>query len=94
MVNYQSHEVMLEILGKVQPYQVEIIRTGRHCHIDGGLYRGAIVTPDHVGFEVTVFEDTEIVRQFEFDANMSSAELTAEIASLKAYVDRIKEEEG
>lgn len=92
MINHQSHEVMLETLKKVQPFQVEIIKAGLHCHLDGGMYRNALFS-DHVGFEITVFEDNEIVREFEFSAVMSRAELDAEVASLAAYVDRIKNEE-
>lgn len=83
---------MLETLKKVQPFQVEIINSGRHCHIDGGMYRSSLLG-NHVGFEVTVFECNEIVRQFEFSADMTRAELDAEIASLAAYVDRIKNED-
>lgn len=92
MANYLSNEVMLETLKKVQPYQVEIFKTGRHCHLDGGMYRN-ILFGNHVGFDITVFEGNEIVRQFEFSADMTRAELDAEIASLAAYVDRIKNEE-
>lgn len=92
MANYQNHEVMLETLKKVQPFQVEIIKSGRHCHLDGGMYRDGFFG-DHVGFDITVFECSEIVRQFEFSADMTRAELDAEIASLAAYVDRIKNEE-
>lgn len=92
MAIYQNHEVMLETLKKVQPFQVEIIKAGLPCHLDGGMYRSKLLG-DHIGFDVTVFEGNEIVRQFEFSADMSQAELDAEIASMAAYVDRIKNEE-
>lgn len=84
---------MLETLKKVQPYQIEIIRAGRYCHLDGGLYRGFAITPSHICFDVTIFEDSTIVRQFEFSADMTERELQAEVESLAAYVDRIKNEE-
>lgn len=92
MANYQTHEVMLETLKKVQPYQVEIFKTGRHCHLDGGVYHG-IGSGDHINFDLTVFDDFEIVRKFEFGADMTEKELQAEVASLDAYVERIKEED-
>ena len=92
MVNYQPNEVMLETLKKVQPFQVDIFNAGLHCHIDGGLY-SSFATAPHIGFDVTVFEGDTIARQFEFSADMTERELLAEVESLAAYVDRIKNED-
>lgn len=91
MVKYLSEEFMLDTLKKVQPYQIDIFKSGRHCHVDGGVYVG-FGSGSHVNFDVTVFEDSEIVRQFEFAANMTEKEIEAELMSLEAYVDRIKED--
>lgn len=84
---------MLEILAKVQPLQAEILKTGRSCHLDAGIHNNLWAgSGTHINFDVTIFEQHEIVRQFEFSANMSQEELTVELAAIQAYLNRIKDE--
>ena len=87
---------MLETLAKVQPLQAEILKSGRSCHVAGGVsvdHRWWVVDKGtHINFDLTVFEELELVRQFEFTADMTERELLAEVESLAAYVDRIKKE--
>ena len=85
--------VMLETLAKVQPLQAEILKSGRSCHVDGGVSKHLWWSKGtHINFDLYVFEELEVVRQFEFAADMTERELLAEVESLAAYVDRIKKE--
>ena len=90
---YLPDSVMLETLAKVQPLQAEILNSGRSCHVDGSVCKQFFWNKGtHINFDLTVFEELELVRQFEFTADMTERELLAEVESLAAYVDRIKKE--
>ena len=86
--SYLPDSVMLETLAKVQPMQIEIVKTGRSAHLDCGVHSG----DGHISFDLTVFEELEIVRQFEFSSIWTSGELEEELTCLEAYVKRIKAE--
>ena len=92
--HYRSKSVMLATLAKVQPLQAEILKTGRSCHLDAGVYQNLMWERDetHLNFELTVFEDHDIVKEFDFYSDMTEKELQAEFGCLEAYVERIKEE--
>lgn len=79
---------MLETLAKVQPMQLEIVKTGRSAHLDCGVNS----RNGHISFDLTVFEELEIVRQFEFSSIGNAGDLEEEMACLQAYVKRIKAE--
>ena len=83
---------MLETLQKVQQLQVEVLKTGRDCHVDAGVYVSTLDSDTHIGFDVIIFEDNEIDKSFEFSYTDSEKELKAELAKFEAYVDRIKDE--
>ncbi|MBO7071864.1 MAG: hypothetical protein J6W09_11315 [Bacteroidales bacterium] len=86
--SYLPNSVMLETLAKVQPMQMEIVKTGRSAHLDCGVHS----VDGHISFDLTVFCDLEIVRQFEFSSLGTAGELEEELACLEAYVKRIKAE--
>ena len=81
--HYRSKSVMLATLAKVQPLQAEILKTGRSCHLDAGVYQNLMWERDetHLSFELT-----------DFYSDMTEKELQAEFGCLEAYVERIKEE--
>ena len=84
---------MLETLAKVQPLQAEILNSGRSCHVDGSVCKQFFWNKGtHINFDLTVFEESEIVKQFDFSANMTQRELDAELACLEAYVERIEKD--
>lgn len=82
---------MLEMLAKVQQQQIEILKTGRSCHVDASVSEHYYNdTGEHISFDVTIFEQNELVRSFDFYHNMTQEELDAEYGCLVAYVNRIK----
>lgn len=87
-----SNKTMLEVLAKVQQRQIEILNTGRSCHVDAGVHYNCFDTGEHISFNVTVFEENTLDRSFDFYHNMTKDELEAEYARLAAYVNRIKTE--
>lgn len=93
MDKYLSDSIMLEMLAKVQPLQAEILKTGRSAHVDAGVHEPIFGDgASHISFGVTIFEENDIVRDFDFSSSDTQEELEAEYVSLKAYVNRIKSE--
>ena len=90
---YLSNGIMLEMLKKVQNLQAEIIISGRSCHLDAGVYEDHFFEAGtHISFDVTVFDEHELVREFDFSSNLTEEELKEEYQCLVAYVNRIKSE--
>lgn len=90
---YLPNSIMLEMLKKVQNLQSEIIISGRSCHLDAGVHEDLFFEGGtHISFDVTVFDENELVRQFDFSSNLNEEELNAEYQCLVAYVNRIKSE--
>lgn len=82
-----SDEFMLDILSKVQPLQADILKSGRSAHIDAHVHEGFWDPSDtHISFDVTVFEDTTLVKIFEFSSRDTEEEVQAVFVSLVAYV--------
>lgn len=91
-MDFLSDSIMLEMLKKVQPLQVEILKTGRTCHVDAGVGYSSLYDKSHIGFEVVIFEELDLVKDYDFSSVVTEEELNAEFACLQAYVNRIKAE--
>ena len=86
-MKYLSDKFMLDMLSRVQPYQAEILKTGRSAHVDAHYHVHEWDTPDHViDFDFYVFEDTTLVKSFEFNTGDTEEQIEAVFASLVAYV--------
>ena len=82
-----SDEFMLDMLSNVQPYQADILKSGRSAHIDASVHED-ILEPEktHIDFDVTIFEGHSIVNSFDFSSNETEEQVEAVFASLVAYV--------
>lgn len=81
-----SDNFMLEMLSKVQPFQVAIVKTGRSVHLDAHYHERDWDTPDHsIDIDFYVFEHNEIVKTFEFNSSETEEQLDAVLASVAAY---------
>jgi len=81
-----SDNYMLEMLSKVQPYQADIVKTGRSAHLDVHYHEHDWDTPDHsISFDLYVFEHNSLVKTFEFNSADTEEELEAILASVIAY---------
>lgn len=86
-MKYLSDKFMLDMLSRVQPYQAEILKTGRSAHIDAHVHEDFWDPSDtHISFDVTVFEDNTLVKNFEFSSGDTEEQIEAVFASLVAYV--------
>lgn len=85
-----SDNFMLDMLSKVQPFQPEIIKTGRSAHLDAHYHEHEWFTPDHsIDFDLYVFENNELIKSFEFNSRYTEEEIEAVLTSLKAYVNSL-----
>ena len=91
MAHYQTDAVMLDLLKKVQELQIEIVATGRTAHLDASTHETLFSYGEtHISFDMTVFEEHQIVESFEFDATDDDNELEYEFRRLSLYVDKVK----
>lgn len=82
-----SDEFMLDMLSKVQPYQADILKSGRSAHIDASVHEDIWDTGEtHIDFGVTIFEGHHIVNSFDFCSSDTEEQVEAVFASLVAYV--------
>lgn len=82
-----SDNFMLEMLSKIQPFLIDILKTGRSSHLDCHYHEHMWTDPDHsIDFEVFVFEGHEIVESFEFNSLKTKEQIEATFASMAAYV--------
>lgn len=83
-----SDNYMLDVLSKVQPFQAEIIKTGRSAHLD--VHYHEFGSFEHsIDFDFYVFENTDLVKTFEFNSSETSEEVEAVLISLVAYVNSL-----
>lgn len=82
-----SDEFMLDMLSKVQPYQADVLKSGRSIHIDASVHED-IWEPEktHIDFDVNIFEGHHIVNSFDFSSSETEEQVEAVLASLVAYV--------
>lgn len=82
---------MLDTLKKVQALQPSILEAGYSAHIDANVHPN---WPDeehtHLSFELTIFEDNEIVNSFDFTASDSEDIINATYDRAAAYTKYLK----
>lgn len=83
-----SNNAMLEMLEKVQPLQAEVIRKNYHAHLDGGMF-GQHGNEPYVSFDFTIFDETDIIFDVDFDAHDTQEMLDANLAKLKAFINSL-----
>ena len=88
-MQYISNEKMLDMLKKIQPLQVAVLKSGRTAHLDASIHEDYAGKDPHIGISFTVFEGYEIVKDFDFFYNLSAGELETVYASLVAYVETL-----
>ena len=88
MINYLSDEFMLGILAKIQPFQAEIIKTGKSVHLDAHYHsHDWCAEQDHtIDIDFYVFEGNCLSKTFEFSAGETEEQTEAVVTSLVAYV--------
>lgn len=90
-MKYLDDSIMLEMLEKIQPLQREILKTGHSAHIDAGPHSqwpGRSST--YISFELTIFEETEIIKSFDFSAVETREVLEATYNLAVAYTNYLK----
>ena len=86
-MKHLSDEFMLDVLSKVQPYQADVLKSGRSIHIDASVHEDIWAPGEtHIDFDVNVFEDHSIVNSFDFSSSETEEQVEAVFASLVAYV--------
>lgn len=88
MINYLSDEFMLGILAKIQPFQAEVLKTGKSAHLDAHYhFHDWCTEQDHtIDIDFYVFEGHSLLKTFEFSAGDTEEQAEAVFASLVAYV--------
>ena len=90
-MKYLDDSIMLAMLEKVQPLQIEILKTGQSAHLDGGPHsQWPDRTASYISFELTVFEENEIIKSFEFSAMETEEVLDATYGLAVAYTKYLK----
>ena len=86
MLTYLSDSIMLDMLKKVQELQPAILKAGYSAHIDATVHQNFLDAQNtHLSFELTVFEDNEIVKSFDFMSSDSEEVLNATYDLAVAY---------
>lgn len=90
-MTYLSDSVMLDTLNKVQALQPSILEAGYSAHIDANVHPN---WPDeentHLSFELTIFEDNEIIRSFDFMASDPEEVINSTYDLAAAYTKYLK----
>lgn len=84
-MTHLSDNYMLDMLSKVQPFQAEIIKTGRSAHVDAHVHED-FDGDNHICFDVTVFESNTLVESFDFNSLDTEEQCEAVFSALVAYV--------
>lgn len=92
MITYQTTKFMMDLLQKVQVLQLAVagINDGHSLHVDVSSnedYFGG--TGRHMSFDVTLFEDTEIVKSWDFMAQEDADTLNHTLEDASFFISRL-----
>lgn len=79
---------MLDLLKRVQPMQIKALKKGYSAHIDTGIC-SYWDDKARVHFNFTIFEDTHIIEQYEFNFNDTEEQIEATLAKLRADINAL-----
>ena len=90
-MKYLPDSVMLDTLIKVQELQSTILTAGYSAHLDAGVHENwPDIRETHINFELTIFDGTELIRTFDFNASDSEAVIEATYNLALAYTRFLK----
>ncbi len=88
MTEKRSNEFMLDLLKRVQPMQIEVLKKGYSAHIDTGI-NSYWDDKARLSFDFTIFEGTDIAEQYEFHYLDTEEQLEATLAKLRADINAL-----
>lgn len=87
MTQKRSNEFMLDLLKRVQPMQIEVLKRGYSAHLDTGI--SSLWDEARVYFDLTIFEGTDITERYDFHYGDTEEQLEATLAKLRADINAL-----
>ena len=82
-----SDNFMLDMLSKVQPLQIEVVKTGRTVHLDAHYHEHGWYDNGHaIDIDFYVFDEGGLSQTFEFNSSDTQEQVEAVFTSLVAYI--------